>query len=195
METRAVRTPVARRPTEGHLHVDAIEDHRLLRQLIQVGSEGVLGLVGAELGAQIVDHDVHHIPLRRRRAHLERGARQRREELQQRSPHHGRSSYPPRRRGRADRAGFARVVAVRASSADLKSVLHGIAVTTGTLPAVPAPFRAAPPRLPRSPAVLVRPGTVPCRAGSLAICRAKGAHQAPPHAARPLRQPRAQNCR
>lgn len=157
METRAVRTPVARRPTEGHLHVDAIEDHRLLRQLIQVGSEGVLGLVGAELGAQIVDHDVHHIPLRRRRAHLERGARQRREELQQRSPHHGRSSYP--RRGRKDLAARVVAAAVRASSADLKytqvcatwySRHNGhlasctCAVSCGAAPPAPQPRRPGP---------------------------------------------------
>jgi hypothetical protein len=48
------------------------------------------------------------------------------------------------------------------------------------------PFRAAPPRLPRIPAVLVRPRTAPFRAGSVAEPEAPG--QAPPHAAhRPWR--------
>ena len=45
---------VARRPTEGDLHVGAVENQALLRELVEVGREHPVGAVVSELRAKVV---------------------------------------------------------------------------------------------------------------------------------------------
>ena len=51
----------ARRRAHGLLHVGAVESHSLFADAVDIGTFDVVFAVNAELRAQVVDHDEHHI--------------------------------------------------------------------------------------------------------------------------------------